>query len=64
MPESVWGETVWRKLRGHCEAFGYHFEWEVVVEENNQHMKNFEIMILLFTRYLPAKGREGITSKD
>ena len=32
--------------------------------EDNPHMQNFEITVLLFAENLPAKRNEGITRKD
>lgn len=31
---------------------------------NNPHVLNFEIMLSLFTEYLPAERNEGIASRD
>lgn len=61
---SQWGKRHGRTHEANYVEFGYFFEWDAIVGEDNPHMQNFEIMVLLFAEYLPAKRNEGITRKD
>lgn len=56
-------DIIWRSITGHCKNFVI-FKWDVVMGENSPHVLNFEIMLWLLTKYLPAIRNEEITSRD